>query len=49
MAKTVLTNVLVSVFKISSTGSSSIEHGGTRTFFFLMATLALQNAYLLLR
>ena len=29
--------------------SSSIEHGGTRPFSFLMAMLVLQNAYLLLR
>ena len=28
---------------------SSIEHGGTKTFSFSMATLTLQNAYLLLR
>ena len=27
---------------------SSIEHGGTKTFSFLMVMLALQNAYLLL-
>ena len=42
-----ISGLLKDVLEVLS--GSSIEHGGTRTFFILMAMLALQNAYSLFR